>query len=308
MSKIFKLISKISSWFFGLFFLFIGIGGLLRSSFSGLLYIFAGSIIIPPLNKFIRDRFNIKYSGKIFALTSLVLFIIGGVFSTLSPRSPENQKNSNSTNSQTAFKTETDNEKKDRELREEQQKKDDQISKTNAEAIDKIIKEKADSDKKIKDDEEKQKLLNKPRSEKIADIAKSIFQKPEGAYVSAGDISSTLDVDTSKLTAWDEKHYLELMLEDFVKFGNESFKIDGVTELNVRYNGTIVDKYGKESKSAVYSIFMAKENFIKYSFENLKGSDGRMYRAIEQDALIYILPSTRLKIDFAKVKYLPASK
>jgi hypothetical protein len=163
---------------------------------------------------------------------------------------------------------------------------------------DKLELEKAEAEKKA----EELRLANRGTKEKIADLAKEVFKDSEG-YISTGETTASLNVDINKKTAYDQKHYLEMMLNDFVKFGEKAVMIDGVNEIEVLYVGEVTDKYGKSTNETVYSIDMSKESFSKFTWENLQGSDGRMYKSIQDDAAIYILPSSSAKIDYSKVKF-----
>jgi outer membrane biosynthesis protein TonB len=171
---------------------------------------------------------------------------------------------------------------------------------------DQIAKDKAENDKKAKEEDDKkseeQRIANRSSKEKIADLAKEVFKDSKN-YVSSGENTATLDVNMDEKSAYDTKHYFEYLLSDFVKFGEQAVKIEGVQDLEVKYNGSIIDKYGKEEQGVVYSILMSKDNFTKYNFKNLEGGDGRMYRAIKDNAGIFMLPTSRAKIDFTQVKF-----
>ena len=199
----------------------------------------------------------------------------------------QNSINSTSISSVTASKPGEDQKQKDKEKQDQQAK------------IEKDIENEKVQEKK---NLEATRIANRTPKEKIADLSNELFKSSKG-YISSGEYTATLDVDMDSKSAYDEKHYLEMMLVDFVKFGTEAAKIDGLQDVEVKYNGGVTDKYGKKSTSTIFSILMSKEKFIKYDFKNLEGSNGRMYSAIVDDAGIFILPSTRTKINFSEVKF-----
>lgn len=179
------------------------------------------------------------------------------------------------------------------------QEKADQEAKAKADDQKKIAdeaKKKAEEDKKKAEELAK---ANRTPDEKVAELAGQVF-KDKGYSSKLSDTTAILSYNTAEGAFWDEKHYLESMLEDFAKFGKEASKIDKVTGIEVNYRAELIDSFGTGKDGNLMLINMTKENFLKYNFDNIQGD--LFYNSVSKNAYIFILPSTRAKIDFSKVK------
>lgn len=79
-NKFFKIIFSILSWFFSIIFIIMGMGFLIDFIISGILTIIAGLIILPPFNKFLKNKYDIKLKIGLKILIVLILLILAGIF------------------------------------------------------------------------------------------------------------------------------------------------------------------------------------------------------------------------------------
>jgi hypothetical protein len=69
-------ITSIFGWFFGVLFALMGLSLLSLAPLSGLLFLIMAAVLLPPINKLIRDRFGFSVSGKIKAAVLVVTFFL----------------------------------------------------------------------------------------------------------------------------------------------------------------------------------------------------------------------------------------
>jgi hypothetical protein len=71
-------------------------------------------------------------------------------------------------------------------------------------------------------------------------------------------------------TFWDEQDLVEDTYTDFIKFGQEAFRVDGVEYVDISYQVPFVDEFGAESIKDAVGLQMGKETFEKFNWENLE--------------------------------------
>lgn len=72
---------------------------------------------------------------------------------------------------------------------------------------------------------------------------------------------------------WDEVSVLKEGYKDFVKFGIQAFKIDGIKKMTLSIKVAVTDKYGKGSTDNGAILSMTKEQFEKFDWESMKGKN-----------------------------------
>jgi len=67
------------SWLAGLLFLLVTLGSFISGSFiPAFLYLFAALILLPPVNNFLRKKFNVELSRGLKIVAFLILIIVAG--------------------------------------------------------------------------------------------------------------------------------------------------------------------------------------------------------------------------------------
>lgn len=102
---------------------------------------------------------------------------------------------------------------------------------------------------------------------------------------------------------WDENSVVRGAYSTLVKYGRESFQIDGVNSLTVDYKLEFTDRYGKKLTDDAIIITMGKDEFDKFDWDNLKYQS--VYNQIKSSASkYYVHPAVESKLDYSKL-YLP---
>lgn len=140
---------------------------------------------------------------------------------------------------------------------------------------------------------------NRTTEQKVSDLSTEIFPNEKGYSSVFSNKTAILNFNVSEGSFWDEKHILEQMLADMVKFGGAAFNNPEIAIVEVNYRSKLVDRYGKETDGNLMFVSIEKREFLKYNFDNIKGRN--FYNSVEKNAFIVILPSTKEKIDFSKV-------
>lgn len=136
-------------------------------------------------------------------------------------------------------------------------------------------------------------------AEKVASV-KIREKDPEKYKSELKNETARLVVDIEDMFFYDDKHQLEELLSDLIRYGRAVKDIETVNIIEVDYETKLIDKFGNDSKGSLMWVSMPVREFSKYNFDNLKYSN--IYDKIKGDAIIMILPSSRNKIDFSKVK------
>lgn len=71
-------------------------------------------------------------------------------------------------------------------------------------------------------------------------------------------------------TYWNEVTILKEGYKDFVRFGLQAFKIEGVKKMTLNVKFEVSDKYGKASVDDGVILSMTKEQFGKFDWESMK--------------------------------------
>jgi hypothetical protein len=99
---------------------------------------------------------------------------------------------------------------------------------------------------------------------------------------------------------WDENSVVRGAYSMLVKYGRESFQIDGVNSLTVNYKLEFTDKYGKKTTDDAIMITMSKEEFNKFEWDNLKLQS--VYNQIKSaSSKYYVHPALESKLDYSKL-------
>jgi hypothetical protein len=294
------LLLKITAWACSVFFIIMGLAYLISSVVGGLLIILAALLINPIIYGYTKKyaakyKFNLKPWLSSLVALCLIIIGIGSVTSTDSYK--KNIAETDKIDAEKVAQKKLEDDKKKEELattdkaNQEAKAKADEQKRTEDEA-----KKRAEEDKKKAEELAK---ANRTPAQKVADLSGEVF-KEKGFTSNLAESTAILSYDSSQGAFWDDKHYLESMLKDFVKFGREAVKVDKVDTIEVEYKAKLVDTFGKEKDGNLMSIGMSKDDFLKYNFDNIQGD--LFYNSVSKNAYIFILPSTRTKIDFSKVK------
>jgi len=282
--KKFGIIFKIYGWLIGLFF-FLGTFVYLTSSiFTSILFFISAILLIPPTQKFVKNtllknaKFNLTKGINIGIIT---VSIFGGFL--VAPKLADKKENQ-----QVA--------KADKTPEEIAKDKADEEARVKKEQEDKANTAKLAEEQKKKD--EAQKLEDQKPENIVAKMPSTIFKKDGYSAELKKDIA-VLNYDTDKGTFWDDKAILESMLSDLVIFGRQAKNLNVVNNIEIYYKAKLVDTFGKSSNGNLMWVTISKSDFEVYNFDNLKGKN--FYNSISKTAGIWILPSTRSKIDFSKV-------
>lgn len=101
---------------------------------------------------------------------------------------------------------------------------------------------------------------------------------------------------------WDEQSAVNGAVNSLISYGKSAFKIKGVENVSVAYRSTFTDAYGKNSTEDIVKIVMAKTEYKKYSWDNLKFRP--IYPQLKLSSIsFYINPAVLRKIDLSKIKY-----
>ena len=82
MSKETKIIGTkiVLAWIFSVIFIVGGLTMFTESFLSGLLTLSAGALILPPLSKWVEEKYNLKVTSWLKVIIILILLIIAGGF------------------------------------------------------------------------------------------------------------------------------------------------------------------------------------------------------------------------------------
>jgi len=95
----------ILSWLIGLLFLLVAFGTFIAGSFiPGFLYLFAALILLPPVNNFLRKKFNVELSRWLKVVTFLILITLAGYIGSTFKPSSDNTQTTTTTTQQTMQK------------------------------------------------------------------------------------------------------------------------------------------------------------------------------------------------------------
>jgi len=84
-------VKLISAWIFSVLFIVAGIGAFTESVLSGIFMLLAGIIILPPFNKFLEKKYNLKITTWLKIIIVLVLLVFSGM---AIPNTPSDNSNS----------------------------------------------------------------------------------------------------------------------------------------------------------------------------------------------------------------------
>jgi hypothetical protein len=101
-------VGLVLGWVFGVLFIIASLGAFPTSALGGLALLFAGLILIPPVNTAIATKLNFSLSGGIRTVISITLIVIG--LSTLPSEVAEDVVSSSSTETPIADVSENENE------------------------------------------------------------------------------------------------------------------------------------------------------------------------------------------------------
>lgn len=103
-------------------------------------------------------------------------------------------------------------------------------------------------------------------------------------------------------TTWDETDFVRECLSDYVDICSEAYEIEGIDKIEYYVFVDLTDSKGNESSNKGFSMYMPKDVFKTYNWENLKYIPG-FYKQIESDSEIFIYPGIKNRVDFEKVYY-----
>lgn len=139
--------------------------------------------------------------------------------------------------------------------------------------------------------------------DKLWQAADKIFHERRGMDIHYNPTSKTViltygDKDSMFLN---ESGIVEGLLATFVEYGKQVFQLEGVDKLEVSVRTVFTDSYGKENLENAVIMDMDKEEFQKYSWDNLRFQP--IYYQMKKSASeLYIHPAILKKIDLGKIK------
>lgn len=92
---------------------------------------------------------------------------------------------------------------------------------------------------------------------------------------------------------FDEKGMVQGAITVLVEVGQKAFKFDGINELGIVVRNKFTDSYGKENIEDAVRLFMTKEEFQKFDWNNLKYHP--IYYPISRSASVFIIHPAILK-------------
>lgn len=69
---------------------------------------------------------------------------------------------------------------------------------------------------------------------------------------------------------WDETAFVRRNLANYINFCKAAYQIDGVSDIDFEISTTMMDAKGNESVYTVQSIWMSKDEFETFNWENLE--------------------------------------
>lgn len=104
-------------------------------------------------------------------------------------------------------------------------------------------------------------------------------------------------------TAWDETRLVSNCLTDYVNLCTDLYSRDGITKVEYYVFCDLTDTRGNKVSEKAFAMCMTKENFDKYTWDNIKFTEGT-YSQIESDSeYIDIHAGIKKNVDFNKVYY-----
>ena len=104
-------------------------------------------------------------------------------------------------------------------------------------------------------------------------------------------------------TAWDETRLVSNCLTDYVNLCTDLYSRDGITKVEYYVFCDLTDTRGNKVTEKAFAMCMTKENFDKYTWDNIKFTEGT-YSQIESDSeYIDIHAGIKKNVDFNKVYY-----
>ena len=131
-------------------------------------------------------------------------------------------------------------------------------------------------------------------------VSKSIPKDCKDCTSIYSDRYAILTINTDKQSWFNSTSEFESLLKNFVYYARLFKDMPEVTTITVQHRATLVDQKGNTQEGTVMSIKMNKEVFQEYNFNNIEYD--RVYNSLNTEASITILPSTKEKINFDKVK------
>jgi hypothetical protein len=105
------------------------------------------------------------------------------------------------------------------------------------------------------------------------------YQDPSQTAAGYGGIVTLTRDD---LSPWDSKTFVQDFLSDFVRYGQQAFKVSGVDHLDFIVNTNFTDDHGKVSTDIGMEVKMSKSQFSSFNWQNLAGSP--VYDAMTSDS------------------------
>ncbi len=78
----------VAGWVLGILFVVPAVVMLFSEPFTGLLFLIIAALLLPPVNKFVKEKYNVSLSGGLKAVLIIVLLIIVGMQSGKSTKIP----------------------------------------------------------------------------------------------------------------------------------------------------------------------------------------------------------------------------
>jgi hypothetical protein len=136
--------------------------------------------------------------------------------------------------------------------------------------------------------------------DKITAMAqKTIDSKAKGQFVQDEQLAMAT-ISDKDITFFDETSMVTSAWKYFVLFGRDASTLPEVKDVGVAVTTTLVDKYGKETEGNAVAIYMKKDEFAKFNWDNLKYLD--ITEHLKQSGDYYIQPSIYKKVKLDKLK------
>lgn len=122
-------------------------------------------------------------------------------------------------------------------------------------------------------------------------------------------VQGTPDTDRYNITyhydesSWDETHFVDDCLSDYIDLCNKAYQIDGINNIQLYVFTDLMDAKGNPTTEKGFAMSMTKEKYDTYSWENIQYLKGK-YDLIEADSeFIDIHPGIRKNVNFDEVMY-----
>ena len=104
--------------------------------------------------------------------------------------------------------------------------------------------------------------------------------------------------------AWDETDFVRKSISNYILYCQQAYQIDGVTSVDFQVSTNMQDSYGNTNLESVIHIRMVKDNFEKFSWENLE-YQGIYDNFKDNCEFFWIYPGILQEIDTSDIYYAP---